>query len=53
MPPAAVYYEIRRLVKEHLDPQVGGSTLERITLLVMGIIGARSASPAQLPKRCG
>jgi len=50
MPPAAVYHEIRNLIKEHLDSQVKDSTLERITLLVMGIIGARSVSPARIAK---
>lgn len=50
MPPAAVYHEIRSLVKQHIDPQVADSTLERITLLTMGIIGARSASPAHIAK---
>lgn len=50
MPPAAVYHEIRSLIKEHLDPQAKDSTLERITLLVTGIIGAESASPARIAR---
>jgi len=48
MPAAAVYHQIRDWVKELLDPQVDESTLERIALLVTGIIGAQSASPAHI-----
>lgn len=50
MPRTEVYHEVRRLVKELLDPQVTESTLDRIALLVVGIIKASSASPARIAK---
>jgi hypothetical protein len=46
-----VYPQVRQLIHPHLDPeQVDESTLERIALLVTGMIGAKSASPAQVAK---
>jgi hypothetical protein len=46
-----VYHQVRRLIRPHLDPdRVDESTLERIVLLVTGMIGAKSASPAQVAK---
>lgn len=50
MPRTEVYHEVRCLVKELLDPQVTDSTLDRIALLVVGIIRAGSASPARIAK---
>jgi hypothetical protein len=38
------------LVKRHLAAEVDATTLERITLLVTGIIKAKSAAPAQVAK---
>jgi hypothetical protein len=38
------------MIGAQLDPQVDASTLERIALLVTGMIRARSASPAQVAK---
>jgi hypothetical protein len=40
-----VYTQIRRFLKQHIDPSVDESSLERLSLLVMGIIHARHASP--------
>lgn len=48
MPPRLVYREIRQLLNAHLDPQVTESTRERLALLVMGILSAKSAAPAQV-----
>lgn len=46
-----VYHQVRHLIGAHLDPDcVDESTLERISLLVTGMIGAKSASPAQVAK---
>ena len=46
-----VYHQVRRLIRPHLDPGcVDESTLDRIGLLVTGMIGAKSASPAQVAR---
>jgi hypothetical protein len=46
-----VYHQVRSLIGQHLEAsRVDESTLERIALLVTGMIGARSASPAQVAK---
>jgi hypothetical protein len=45
-----VYHQVRKLIGPHIDSQVDESTLERIALLVTGMIGARSSSPAQVAK---
>ncbi|MDH7490601.1 MAG: transposase [Anaerolineae bacterium] len=50
MPPIPVYSKIRGLIKEHLDSRVSDTTLDRIALLVLGIIGAAHASPACIAK---
>jgi hypothetical protein len=43
-----LYHQVRRMFKSHLDPRVDASSLERLTLLVVGMIKARSASPARI-----
>lgn len=43
-----VYTQIRRFLKQHIDPSVDESSLERLSLLVMGIIHAQSAAPARI-----
>lgn len=46
-----VYHQVRSQLSQHVDTiRVDESTLERITLLVTGMIGARSCSPAQVAK---
>jgi hypothetical protein len=44
------FSQIRRWLDEHLDPQVDETSRERIALLVLGIIRAKSASPAAIAK---
>jgi len=48
MPAATVYHEVRRLLKAHVDPKVDDASLERLTLLVVGILEAEHASPARI-----
>ncbi len=48
MPVSTVYTQIRELLRAQVDPQVSASSLERLTLLVVGIIRAKSAAPAQV-----
>lgn len=43
-----LYKQVRALVRECVDAGVDECTCERISLLVTGIIGARSASPARV-----
>lgn len=51
MSASEVYHQVRSLIGKHLEAnQVDDSTLERIALLVTGMIGARSSSPAQVAK---
>jgi Transposase DDE domain len=50
MSAAEVYHQVRKMIGAHIDSQVDESTLERITLLVTGMIAARNASPAQVAK---
>jgi len=45
-----VYHQVRKLIGAHIDSQVDESTLERMVLLVTGMIGAKSSSPAQVAK---
>ena len=45
-----VYHQVRKMIGTHIDSQVDESTLERIALLVTGMIAARNASPAQVAK---
>jgi hypothetical protein len=48
MSAAVVYTQIRRFLKQYIDPRVDESSLERLSLLVMGIIRAQSAAPARI-----
>lgn len=48
MPATQLYTQIRQLLDAHLDAQVDPSSRERLTLLVMGILEAKSASPARI-----
>jgi hypothetical protein len=50
MSAAEVYHQVRKMIGTHIDSQVDESTLERIALLVTGMIAARNASPAQVAK---
>lgn len=51
MSASEVYHQVRRLIQEALSPNsVDKSTLERVVLLVTGMIGAKSASPAQVAR---
>ena len=45
-----VYQEVRQVLKSFIDPSVEAYTLERLSLLVIGIIEAESASPARIAK---
>jgi len=45
-----VYHQVHELIRPHLAPEVDASTRERIALLVTGMIGAKSASPAQVAR---
>ncbi len=45
-----LYHHVRNLLAQSLDPTVSASSLERLTLLVIGIIGAQHAGPAQIAK---
>lgn len=48
MTAASTYGQIRQWLDEHLHEKVDESTRERVALLVVGIIGAKSAAPAQI-----
>ena len=43
-----VYQQVYDLLDEHLDKKVDKNSRKRIALLTLGIIGAKSASPAQV-----
>jgi hypothetical protein len=43
-----LYHQVRRMFKCHIDARVDASSVERLTLLVVGMIKARSASPARI-----
>lgn len=45
-----LYPKIKELLAEHIDPAVDEHSLERIALLVTGVIEAKSAAPAQIAK---
>jgi hypothetical protein len=47
MPASAVYTQVCGLLRDHVHG-VSESTLQRLTTLVVGIVGARSASPARI-----
>jgi hypothetical protein len=48
MPEPAIYVQVRQFLKSHISSQVDESSLERLVLLVVGIIQAESASPARI-----
>lgn len=50
MPVSAVYNQIEHLLSTHVSAEVDESSKERLALLVTGIIGAKSASPARIAK---
>jgi hypothetical protein len=50
MSAAEVYHQVKKMIGAHIDVRVDASTLERVALLVTGMIGARNASPAQVAK---
>ncbi|MBE0490544.1 MAG: transposase [Halomonas sp.] len=50
MPAAVVCHKIRQLLSDHVSPEVRESTLDRLTLLVTGMIKGKSASPAAIAK---
>src|SRR5512142_3231892 len=43
-----VYDQVYKLLSSHFDKQVNDSTVARVALLVLGIIKAKSASPARI-----
>ncbi len=43
-----LYPKIKEVLTEHIDPAVDEHSLERIALLVTGIIAAKSGAPAQI-----
>ncbi len=43
-----VYTQIRQLLKQHVSDEVDASSLERLTLLVVGILHGEDASPARV-----
>lgn len=45
-----LYHQVHQLLAESVDPRVSASSLERLTLLVIGIIKADHASPARIAK---
>lgn len=48
MSATTVYQKIRNLLKSHINKGVDESSLDRLCLLVIGIITAKSASPSQI-----
>lgn len=50
MPTERVYGQIYQLLQAHIGPALTEASLERVALLVTGIVGARSASPARVAK---
>ena len=42
-----LYLEVRSMLSQCLDRQVDESSRERLTLLVLGILKAKSAAPAR------
>lgn len=48
MPASRVYHEVRRLLKVHVSETVDEMSLERLSLLVVGMIEAEHASPARI-----
>jgi hypothetical protein len=50
MPESIVYEQVYNLMYEHFGEQLNKPTLKRLTLLVLGIIRSKSASPANIAK---
>ncbi len=50
MSASEVYHQVKHLIQAEVDPRVDESSLERLSLLVTGMIGAGSASPAQIAR---
>jgi len=48
MPASVVYRQVRSLLDQHLDERVDESSRDRLALLVLGILRAKSASPARI-----
>ena len=48
MSASTAYNQVYHLLDQHIDEQVDTSSRERITLLVLGIIRAQSASPSRI-----
>ena len=48
MSASSVYTQVYNLLDEHLDDLVDKRSRKRIALLTLGIIGAKSASPARV-----
>ena len=48
MSASTIYNQVYELLDQHLGEQVSESSRQRITLLVLGIIRAKSASPARI-----
>ncbi len=46
----SLYLQIRQELARCVDPRVSESTLERLTLLVTGIIGSESTSPSRIAR---
>jgi len=45
-----LYHQVYQLLAESVDPRISASSLERLTLLVIGIIKAEQSSPARIAK---
>jgi|GEM_PF-6637543 len=50
MPPRQVYQKIRQLLQETLSEGIDARSLERLALLVLGIIAAKHGAPAQIAR---
>ena len=48
MPAVSVYHEVRRLLQAHVTAKVDEASLERLSLLVVGILKAEHAAPARI-----
>ena len=45
-----LYHQVRQWLAESIEPRIKASSLDRLTLLVIGIIKAEHASPARVAK---
>jgi len=50
MPPKQVYQKILQLLQETLTEGIDARSLERLALLVIGMIAAKHAAPAQIAR---